>query len=134
MTTAWLMLQARKLNALVTGDESAVSLGVDPVRFRLQLLVVAALLTGTVVAVAGGIAFVGLLVPHVARLVVGADHRRQLPASVLFGALFLVLVDLGSRTLARPVEMPLTIITAALGAPFFLWLMHHRDRAPGVGS
>lgn len=134
VSTAWLVLQSRQLNALITGDESAVSLGVDPAKFRLRLLIVAALLTGTVVAVAGGIAFVGLLVPHLTRLVVGADHRRLLPASALIGAVFMVVVDLGSRTLARPVELPLTIITAAIGAPFFLWLMHYRDRQPGVGQ
>lgn len=134
VTTTWLMVQGRHLNALITGDESAIALGVDPARFRLRLLIVAALLTGTVVAVAGGIAFVGLVIPHIARLIVGADHRRLLPAAVLFGAVFMVLVDLGSRTLARPVELPLTIITAAVGAPFFLWLMQHRDRQPGVGQ
>lgn len=134
VATGWLVLQSRQLNALITGDESAVSLGVDPAKFRLRLLVVAAMLTGTVVAVAGGIAFVGLLIPHVTRLIVGADHRRLLPASVLIGAVFMVVVDLGSRTLARPVELPLTIITAAVGAPFFLWLMHYRDRQPGVGQ
>lgn len=129
--TGWLVVQSRPLNALLSGDESATSLGVDPAKFRLRLLIVSALLTGTVVAVAGGIAFVGLLIPHTVRLFVGSDHRRVLPAAVLFGALFMVLVDLGARTLARPIELPLSVITAAVGAPFFLWLMYRSDRVPG---
>ncbi len=116
-------LLARSLNALMTGDESAVSLGVDATRLRGLLLVVASLLTGTVVSVAGGIGFVGLVVPHVARIVVGADHRRMLPVTVLGGAAFLMGADLLARTVASPTEIPLGILTAFVGAPFFLWLM-----------
>ena len=120
---AWLVLQARGLNALALGDDDAAALGVDVHRLRIGLLVVSSLLTATAVSVAGGVGFVGLMVPHAARLVVGADHRRLLPTSLLGGAVFLVLVDLATRTVDRPNEYPITVFTAALGAPFFLWLL-----------
>lgn len=121
--TGWLTAQGRSLNALAVGDDDAAALGVDVRRLRVGLLVVSALLTATAVAVAGGVGFVGLLVPHGARLVVGADHRRLLPTSALTGAVFLVAVDLVARTVDRPNEYPITVFTAALGAPFFLWLL-----------
>ncbi|NJQ04180.1 FecCD family ABC transporter permease [Streptomyces lonarensis] len=111
------------LNTLLTGDESATSLGVDVHRLRGALLVCAALITGTVIAVAGGIGFVGLMIPHLVRLATGPDHRRLIPLTAVTGALYLVLVDLLSRTLDRPNELPLGILTALLGAPFFLWLL-----------
>lgn len=116
-------LWSRSLNALMTGDESAISLGVNADRLRGLLLVLASLLAGTVVSVAGGIGFVGLVVPHVARILVGADHRRMLPVTVLGGAVFLMCADLLARTVAQPTEIPLGILTAFVGAPFFLWLM-----------
>lgn len=116
-------LLSRSLNALMTGDESAVSLGVDATRLRGLLLILASLLTGTVVSVAGGIGFVGLVVPHIARILVGADHRRMIPVTVLAGAVFLMITDLLARTVAQPTEIPLGILTAFVGAPFFLWLM-----------
>ncbi len=90
-----------------------------------MLLVLSALLTGTVIAVAGTIGFVGLMIPHLVRLTTGADHRRLLPLTALLGSVYLVLVDLLSRTLDRPNELPLGILTALLGAPFFLWLLRH---------
>ncbi|MGW1407251.1 FecCD family ABC transporter permease [Streptomyces sp. NPDC002403] len=121
--TALLALFGRRLNALLAGDESATALGVDVHRTRAVLLVVSALLTGTVIAVAGGIGFVGLMIPHLVRLGLGADHRRLLPLAALLGAVYLVLVDLLSRTVDRPNELPLGILTALLGAPFFLWLL-----------
>ena len=116
----------RSLNALMTGDESAASLGVNATKLRAVLLIVASLLTGTVVSVAGGIGFVGLVVPHLARIAVGADHRRMLPVTVLGGAAFLMIADLLARTVAAPTEIPLGILTAFVGAPFFLWLMRRR--------
>jgi iron complex transport system permease protein len=130
--TAWLLLQARGLNALLAGEESAVALGVDVARFRAQLLVVSSLLTGAVVAVAGGVAFVGLVIPHVARMLVGVDHRRMLPVALLVGGIFLNVVDIVARTAAAPLELPLSIITAAVGAPFFLWLMRSTDTGGGA--
>ncbi|MDX3386998.1 iron ABC transporter permease [Streptomyces niveiscabiei] len=121
--TVLLALFGRRLNVLLAGDESATALGVDVNRLRAILLVLCALLTGTVIAVAGSIGFVGLMIPHLVRLTLGADHRRLLPLTALLGAVYLVLVDLLSRTLSRPNELPLGILTALLGAPFFLWLL-----------
>ncbi|WP_340380286.1 iron ABC transporter permease [Streptomyces sp. SS7] len=123
VTTVLLSLFGRRLNVLLAGDESATALGVDVSRLRAVLLVLSALLTGTVIAVAGSIGFVGLMIPHLVRLTIGADHRRLLPLTALLGAVYLVLVDLLSRTLNRPNELPLGILTALLGAPFFLWLL-----------
>jgi iron complex transport system permease protein len=131
-TTAWLMLQRRGLNALLMGDESAAALGVNLNRFRVELLLVCALLSGTMVSIAGSIGFVGILIPHIARLLVGADHRRVLPTAALMGASYLVWVDLAARTLEKPAELPIGIFTALLGAPFFLWLMRRQDRRRGV--
>ncbi|HEV2123188.1 MAG TPA: iron ABC transporter permease [Chloroflexota bacterium] len=127
--TAVLVLQARAMNALVAGEETAVTLGVDTNRFRVLLMTVAALLTGTVVAVAGAIGFVGLIMPHIVRLFAGSDHRKVLPISVLSGAIFLIWVDVLARTVAAPQELPIGIITSFLGGPFFLWLLHHKHRA-----
>ncbi|GAA0437813.1 iron ABC transporter permease [Streptomyces luteireticuli] len=121
--TAVLSLFGRRLNALLAGDESATALGVDVNRLRAVLLLLAALLTGTVIAVAGGIGFVGLMIPHLVRLTSGADHRRLLPRAALVGAIYLVVVDLLSRTVNSPNELPIGILTALFGAPFFLWLL-----------
>ncbi|MFG1608062.1 FecCD family ABC transporter permease [Actinoplanes sp. NPDC049265] len=125
----WLLSDGRRLNALTMGETSAAGLGIDVNRLRLGLLAAASLLTATIVSVAGGIGFVGLLVPHAVRLLVGPDHRRLVPVSLLVGAVFLILVDLLSRTLDRPNELPIGIFTAALGAPFFLWLLRRRSGA-----
>ncbi len=126
------LVQGRSLNALLMGDEAATSLGVSVQRLRGGLLVATALLTGTIVSVAGGIGFVGLVIPHVCRILVGSDHRRMMPAAVLAGGLFLALADLLARTVAAPTEIPLGILTAMVGAPFFLWLMR-RKRAVKAG-
>ncbi|WP_245885718.1 FecCD family ABC transporter permease [Xylanimonas oleitrophica] len=117
----------RSVNALQVGDETATALGVSVNALRTVLLLTASLLTGTVVAVAGGIGFVGLVVPHVARVLVGADHRRLVPVAVTGGALFLCTADLAARTVSAPAEVPLGIITAFIGVPFFLWLMRGRS-------
>ncbi len=125
----WLLVDGRRLNALTMGETSAAGLGIDVNRLRLGLLAAASLLTATIVSVAGGIGFVGLLVPHAVRLLVGPDHRRVVPVSLLVGALFLILVDLLSRTIDRPNELPIGIFTAAIGAPFFLWLLRSQSGA-----
>lgn len=130
--TGWLLLNGRRLNTLLSGTDLAASLGIAVGRFQFRLMALAALVTGCVVAVAGGIGFVGLIVPHVARLLVGAEHRRALIASLLIGGLFLPLADLIARTIRAPAELPVGIITAAVGAPFFLWLMHSGSRRPGA--
>ncbi|MFD9701401.1 FecCD family ABC transporter permease [Lentzea sp. NPDC059081] len=128
LTTAWLLTRGRSMNALSVGDDTAAGLGVNVHRLRILLLVASSLLTATVVSVAGGIGFVGLIVPHAVRLVVGPDQRKMLPVSVLAGAVFLVLVDLVTRTVDKPNEMPIGIFTAALGAPFFLMLLRNRKK------
>ncbi|WP_436535819.1 FecCD family ABC transporter permease [Actinoplanes sp. HUAS TT8] len=121
--TGWLLGQARRLNALYLGDDAAASLGVDAHRLRWWLLIVAAALTAVVIAVAGGVGFVGLVAPHAVRLLIGADHRRLLPAAALTGGLFLVLADLVGRVAAAPLELPLGVVTAVAGVPFFLVLL-----------
>jgi len=126
--TVLLTLYGRQLNALVTGDESATALGIDVRRLRLVLIVLTSLVAGVLIAVAGGIGFVGLMVPHLVRLAFGVDHRRLLPLAALVGAIYLVAVDLLSRTVDPPNELPLNILTALFGAPFFIWLMR-RDRS-----
>lgn len=124
--TFLLSLQARSLNALIIGDETAATLGVDLNRFRGQLFLSVSLVTGVMVAVSGAIGFVGLMVPHTVRLIVGADHRRVLPVSLFAGSIFLIWVDVIARVAFAPVELPVGVITSLLGGPFFLWLMHHQ--------
>ncbi|MGH8905753.1 MAG: FecCD family ABC transporter permease [Egibacteraceae bacterium] len=129
----FLVLRARGLDALLVGEETAASLGVDTSRFRKQLFVAVSLLAGVMVAVAGGIGFVALMMPHIVRLLVGSAHRRVLPAAALAGAVFLVWADVLARTLFAPEELPIGIITAFCGAPFFIWLMRSR-RSGRMGS
>ena len=117
------ILRARDLNALLLGDETAAALGVDVAGFRRVLFVLTSLLTGVLVAVSGSIGFVGLIVPHAARLMIGADHRRILPVGALAGAVFLIWADVLSRTVLAPRELPLGIVTGFTGAPFFIWLL-----------
>ncbi|GIH23513.1 ABC transporter permease [Acrocarpospora phusangensis] len=123
---AYLLAQHRPLNALAAGEDTATSLGVPVARFRLQLFVLTSLLVGVLVATSGAIAFVGLIVPHAARLLAGADHRRVLPVTALLGAAFLQLVDIAARTVNAPQELALSIVTAVFGVPFFLWLLRRR--------
>ena len=132
-TTAWLLTQARSLNAVSVGEETAATLGVDTARFRWTLFALTSLLTGALVAVSGGIGFVGLMLPHIVRVFVGADHRRLLPVAALVGAIFLIWVDVLARTIIAPAELPIGIITALLGAPFFLWVMGTGSREVGKG-
>jgi iron complex transport system permease protein len=115
--------KARDLNLLVLGEREARHLGVDVDRTRFLLILVVALTTAAAVAFAGVIGFVGLIVPHLVRLVAGPDHRVLLPASALAGASLLVLTDLLARTIFSPAELPIGIVTAMLGAPFFLFLL-----------
>lgn len=117
---------ARDLDLLIEGEESAAALGVDVESSKRVLLVTAALLTGSCVAVAGTIGFVGLIVPHIVRLFIGPRHRTLLPASAVSGAAFLIVCDLVARTIHPPTEIRLGIITAAFGAPFFLFLLLRR--------
>lgn len=114
---------ARRLNVLLAGDEGATALGLDVRRLRTFLIVLTAVLTGIMVAVSGVIGFVGLMVPHIARLLVGADHRRMLPVALIAGAAFMIGADLVARTVMIPRELPVGIITALIGGPYFVWLL-----------
>lgn len=111
------------LNLLSVGTDAAAARGVDVARAQRTAFISASLATAGAVALAGPIGFVGIVVPHLVRLIVGVDHRVVLPASTLFGAAFLVICDLGARTLLAPVEIPVGVVTAILGGPFFLWLL-----------
>jgi ABC-type Fe3+-siderophore transport system permease subunit len=117
---AWL---ARPLNVLSLGPDGAASRGVDVARVQRSAFLSGSLVTGAAVSVAGPIGFVGIIIPHLVRLMVGSDHRVVLPASALFGAAFLVACDLLARTLLSPLELPVGVITALIGGPFFLWLL-----------
>lgn len=120
---------ARRLNTMALGDEYAAQLGVAVNRVRVQTVIVGALLTSLAVSLGGLIGFVGLLVPHVLRLMLGPDHFRLLPAAALGGAIFLVLADTAARTVFAPMEIPVGILTAFLGGPAFLYLLHHKRKA-----
>jgi iron complex transport system permease protein len=120
---AWI---ARPLNLLSLGPDNAQTHGVDVRRAQRAAFFSASLATGAAVSVGGPIGFIGIIVPHLVRLLVGADHRVVLPASALFGAAFLVCCDVIGRTLMSPIEIPVGVITALLGGPFFLWLLLRR--------
>ena len=122
---------ARDLDLLLLGEETSKSLGVDAESVKRVILATAALLAGAAVAVSGVVGFVGLVVPHAIRLVLGPSHRRLLPASVLAGAAFLIACDLLARTANPPTEIRLGIVTAAFGAPFFLYLLRNRSKEIG---
>jgi iron complex transport system permease protein len=128
----YLMAQGRALNALAMGAEPAAALGVDVQRLRRNLFVVTSLMVGVTVAVSGVIGFVGLVIPHIVRLMVGSDHRRVLPVGVLFGASFMVLGDLLARTIVAPQEMPIGVITAFIGAPTLIFLIRRRPYLYGA--
>jgi iron complex transport system permease protein len=117
------LAKARRMNVLVLGDDACAALGVDAARLRWQLLLLTTLLTGTVVAVSGGIGFVGLIIGHLARMMVGADHRRMLPVTVALGACFLIWADVLARIVIAPAELPVGVVTAFLGVPLFLLVM-----------
>ena len=125
---AFLLMLAlsKSLNAMMMGDSSAITLGVNLNVVRNLLIVVTALLTASSVAVSGCIGFVGLVIPHLVRSVVGPDHRKLIPISTLTGAIFLIWVDVGARMIKPPAELPIGILTAFLGAPLFLWMIRVR--------
>ncbi|MGD1897888.1 MAG: FecCD family ABC transporter permease [Phormidesmis sp.] len=130
--TVYLLFQFRRLNILLMGDDVAAGLGLNVGWFRIQMFVVTSMMVGAVVAVSGAIGFVGLMVPHIVRIGVGSNHQRVLPLAALGGALMMVLVDLVGRVVVAPEELPVGIVTAAFGGPFFLWLL--RTSRGGVGS
>ena len=122
-------LLAKGLNAMTLGEATAAHLGIPVQRFKLVTIVTVAAATGASVAVSGGIGFVGIVVPHLLRMVIGPNHRYLLPATALLGASFLLFADAVSRLVVAPAEMPIGIITAALGGPFFLWILLRRRSA-----
>ncbi len=124
---------APQLNLVTLGEERAAQLGVELDRFKRQSLAVGALLAAAAVSVSGVIGFVGLMTPHLLRLVVGADHRRLMPAVVLAGPTLLILADLAARTAVAPEELPVGAVTAVLGGPFFLYLLR-RERGTAAGG
>lgn len=126
VTAAWLLMRSAELNAMTVGDETASTLGIPVARFRLSVFSAGALITGVMVAFSGIIGFVGLMVPHVARLFVGGDYRRVLPASALIGAVFLLWADIAARTVMAPEDMPIGIVTGLVGGAFFIWLLGRR--------
>lgn len=128
VSAALMLLYARDLNLLALGEESAQALGVDVPRLRLVLLALASLLTASAVSIAGPISFVGLVVPHILRLIIGPDHRVLLPASLLGGAAFLVFADGLARSLLAPEQLQVGIVTALAGGPFFLMLLWRHRR------
>ena len=120
---AYLIANARNLNAMTIGDETAATLGIPVRRFRLTVFVVGALITGVMVAFSGIIGFVGLMIPHIVRLIVGGDYTRVLPVSALCGAIFLLWADIFARTVMAPDDIPIGIVTGLIGGVFFVWLL-----------
>ena len=125
-------LSAHDLNLMSLGEERAAQLGVEVDRFKRRSIAVGALLAASAVSVAGVIGFVGLMTPHLLRLLVGSDHRRLLPAVLLGGPTFLILADLVARTALAPQEIPVGVVTALLGGPFFLFLLRREGRTAGA--
>lgn len=119
---------ARDLNIMLTGEESAQSLGVDVEKTKVYILILGTFMTSMVVSVSGIIGFVGLIIPHMVRIIIGPDHRILLPASALTGGVFLIITDTIARTIISPIEIPVGIITALFGGPFFLYLLKSSKR------
>jgi iron complex transport system permease protein len=119
------ILLAPAFNVLLRGEAAARALGLNTKKYRIILYVLSSLFTATSVAIAGCIGFLGLIIPHMARALVGTDHRQLLPASALLGASFLMLADTAARTLFAPLQLPVGILTALIGVPVFIWLLLH---------
>ena len=120
---AWLISQSAALNALTAGDETAATLGIPVMQFRLSIFVVGALITGVMVAFSGIIGFVGLMVPHISRMIVGGNYVNVLPTSAVIGAIFLLWADITARTVMAPEDIPIGVITGLVGGIFFVWLL-----------
>lgn len=121
--SAIIFMLSRELNALVTGDDSAKSLGIETERVKKLLIVVCSAVVAACVSVSGVIGFVGLIIPHCVRMLFGADHRTMLPYAGIVGAIFMVFCDMLARTLTKPSEIPVGVITAMIGAPYFIFLL-----------
>ncbi len=130
--TAFVLYLTNELNLFTTGEEIAATRGVDVVKVRRILFFATSLMVGGVVAVAGPIGFVGMMSPHICRIFVGPDHRYLTPATILFGGIFLTLSDTLARTVIAPAEIPVGVITALLGGPFFIWLLLGGSTEKGI--
>lgn len=129
----FLLSQSRSLNLLLMGEETAVSLGLDINKFRKVLIVFISLLTGILVSASGAIGFVGLMIPHIVRLLVGSNHKKVLTISLFLGAIFMIWADVAARLLLAPAEIPIGIVTAITGGPFFIWLLRRSSYSFGGG-
>jgi iron complex transport system permease protein len=123
---AVIYMYARHLNLIVTGEETAMQLGVDVEKTKKILFLVASLVTAAAVSVSGIIGFVGLIIPHIMRMLLGSDHRLLLPSAALFGCSFLIVADTFARTIITPAELPVGVVTALCGAPYFIYLLRRR--------
>lgn len=123
-----LFFMSRQFNLISMGEESAIARGVNVTTVQKTALIITSLLTGLIVAHSGPIGFVGLMVPHILRLLLGPDHRLLVPVSIIFGATFLIFCDTIARTIIAPAEIPVGIVTALLGGPFFIWLIFKRRK------
>lgn len=133
LTFVFLISQSRSLNILLMGEETAVSLGLNINAFQKILIVVISLLTGVLVSTSGAIGFVGLMIPHIVRLLVGSDHKKVLTISLFLGAIFMIWADVAARLLLAPEEIPIGIVTAITGGPFFIWLLRRSSYSFGGG-
>lgn len=124
-----LLINYRGLNALLLGDETAGTLGINVGRMQKMLVLVSSLMAGTTIAVSGTIGFVGLMVPHISRILVGSDHKKVLPVCALLGGILVVWVDVAARMIIAPEELPLGVLTAVVGGPFFIWLLKKNTKA-----
>lgn len=127
VVSAVIYLFARHLNLIVGGEETALQMGVEVEMLKWTSFLGVSLMTGLVVSFSGIIGFVGLIVPHLMRMMLGPDHRLLIPASALGGAVFLIAADTVARTILSPSELPVGVVTAFLGAPFFIYLLKRRD-------
>ncbi len=120
---------ARNLNIMSLGEEEAITMGLDVEKVKLIFFIISSVMTAAIVSVCGMIGFVGLIIPHIARRIIGPDHRRLIPASALCGGIYLILCDILARRVTQPVELPIGVVTAICGAPFFILLLR-RSRRP----
>ena len=127
LTAVFFLTQSNTLNLMLMGEEAATTLGINLTFWRRIYLIIASLITGILVSGCGMIGFVGLVIPHIARAIFGANHRVLTPYTILFGGIFMVITDLLSRSLISGSELPVGIITAALGAPVFLYMLLKKD-------
>ncbi|PVB61061.1 iron ABC transporter permease [Labrenzia sp. 011] len=127
VTVPYLLMKAGDLNAMTIGDETASTIGINVVRFRLTVFIVGALITGVMVAFSGIIGFVGLMIPHIARFLAGGSYSRVLPVSMLLGAIFLIWADILARTVMAPEDIPIGIVTGLIGGLFFIYLLRSRS-------